>query len=146
MPATRSKIGAGQLVHASGSSITQRLARAAAVHPWRVVVAWGLVLVASIVAIGALLGSAFTSDGSITSNPDSMRAEQVIADNFSQADRIDDAVVIYSADLTSDDPRVPGLRRRRPVLDRSHRRRADGPATPTPPTGPASPRTATRPS
>ena len=54
MPATRSKIGAGQLVHASGSSITQRLARAAAVHPWRVVVAWGLVLIASMVAIGDL--------------------------------------------------------------------------------------------
>ena len=28
----------------------------------------------------------------------------MIADNFSQADRIDDAVIIYSADLTSDDP------------------------------------------
>jgi len=107
MPATRSKIGAGQLVHASGSSITQRLARAAAVHPWRVVVAWGLVLIASMAAIATLLGSAFTSDGSITSNPDSTRAEQVIADNFSQADRIDDAVVIYSADLTSD---APGFR------------------------------------
>ena len=107
MLATRSKIGAGQLVHASGSSITQRLARAAAFHPWRVVVAWGLVLIASMVAIATLIGSAFTSDGSITSNPDSMRAEQVIADNFSQADRIDDAVVIYSADLTSD---APGFR------------------------------------
>ena len=73
-------------------------------HPWRVVTAWGLILAASVVAIGTLLGSAFTSDGSITTNPDSARAEQVIADNFSQADRIDDAVVIYSADLTSDDP------------------------------------------
>ena len=76
----------------------------AAVHPWRVVAAWGLILAASVVAIGALIGSAFTSDGSITSNPDSTRAEQVLADNFSQADRIDDAVIIYSAELTSDDP------------------------------------------
>src|SRR4051794_4972005 len=105
MLATPSRIGANQLAHASGSSITQRLARTAAVHPWRVVVAWGLVLIASMVAIATLIGSAFTSDGSITSTPDSMRAERVIADNFSQADRIDDAVVIHSADLRTDAPR-----------------------------------------
>ena len=104
MFATRSKDGHAQRVHASGTSITQRLARAAAVHPWRVVVAWGLVLIASMAAIATLLGSAFSSDGSISSNPDSMQAEQVLADNFSPADRIDDAVVIYSAKLTSDDP------------------------------------------
>ena len=103
MFATRSKDHDERLAHASGTSITQYLARVSAVHPWRVLTAWGLILAASVVAIGTLLGSAFTSDGSITTNPDSIRAEQVIADNFSQADRIDDAVVIYSADLTSDD-------------------------------------------
>ena len=51
----------------------------AAVHPWRVVVAWGLILLASMVAIATLIGSAFTSDGSITSNPESARAAQVMA-------------------------------------------------------------------
>jgi len=104
MSATRSKEHDGQLVQASGTSITQHLARVSAVHPWRVLTAWGLILAASVVAIGTLLGSAFTSDGSITSNPDSIRAEQVITDNFSQADRIDDAVVIYSTEYTSDSP------------------------------------------
>ena len=103
MFATRSKNRHGELEHATGSSLTQRLARSAAVHPWRVLVAWGLVLLASMVAIATLIGSAFTSDGSITSNPDSMKAEQVLAENFSRADRIDDAVIIYSADLTADD-------------------------------------------
>ena len=86
------------------TSTPQRLARSAALHPWRVMVAWGLVLLASVVAIGALIGSAFTSDGTITSNPDSMKAEQLLAENFSQADRVDDAVIIYSARLTSEDP------------------------------------------
>ena len=104
MFATRSKDRERQLAHASGTSITQRLARSAAVHPWRVVVAWGLILLASMVAIATLIGSAFTSDGSITSNPESARAGQVMAENFSQGDRIDDAVIIYSADLTSEDP------------------------------------------
>ena len=103
MSATRSKDHDERLAHASSTSITQSLARVSAVHPWRVLSAWGLILAASVVAIGTLLGSAFTSDGSITTNPDSIRAQQVIADNFSQADRIDDAVIIYSADLTSDD-------------------------------------------
>ena len=104
MSATRSNNRDERLAHASRTSITQTLARVSAVHPWRVLSAWGLVLAASIVAIGTMLGSAFTSDGSITTNPDSTMAQQVIAESFSQADRIDDAVIIYSADLTSDDP------------------------------------------
>src|SRR5919107_2028964 len=104
MFATSTKDREGHLVRASRTSITQRLARAAAVHPWRVVVAWGLVLVASMVAIATLIGSAFTADGTATSNPESARASQVIGDSFSQGDRIDDVVVIHAADLTSDDP------------------------------------------
>ena len=43
-------------------SITQRLARTAALHPWRIVACWGLVLAASAVAVVGLLGSALTSD------------------------------------------------------------------------------------
>jgi RND superfamily putative drug exporter len=105
MSTTRPNDRDERLAPTNHTSITQYLARVTAVHPWRVVTAWGLILAASVVAIGTLLGSAFTSDGSITTNPDSARAEQVIADNFSQADRIDDAVVIYSPDLTSDDPK-----------------------------------------
>jgi RND superfamily putative drug exporter len=83
--------------------MTQRLAQTSALHPWRVLAGWGLVLIASIVMIMGLIGSAFTSDATITSNPESLRAEQVLADNFSQADRVDDVVVIRSDQLTSDD-------------------------------------------
>ena len=101
MFSTRPKERDAQLVPRSGTSITQRLARAAAVHPWRVVAAWGLVLVASIVAIGTLLGSAFTSDASLTTSPDSVKAEKVIADSFSQGDRIDEAVIIHSGKLSA---------------------------------------------
>ncbi len=82
----------------AGRSLTQRLARAAAaLHPWRVVVAWGLVLVASVVLIGTLLGSAFTSDASLTTDPDSARAEPDHRRQLrSQGDRIDEAVIIHS--------------------------------------------------
>jgi putative drug exporter of the RND superfamily len=89
----------------SGSaSTTQRLARTSALHPWRVLVLWGLVLAASLVTIVGLIGSAFTSDATITSNPESLRAEQVLAENFSQADRVDDAVIIFSDLFTSEEP------------------------------------------
>ena len=83
-------------------SITQRLARTAALRPWRVVGAWGLILVVSLVAIATLIGSAFTSDGNLTTSPESTKAERVIADNFSHGDRIDEAVIIHSAELSAD--------------------------------------------
>ncbi len=85
-------------------SVTQSLARVSAVHPWRVVGAWGLVLVVSVLAIAGLIGSAFTSDASLTTNPESTRAEQVIGENFSQGDRVDDAVIVYAAQLMTADP------------------------------------------
>jgi RND superfamily putative drug exporter len=87
-----------------GTPMTQRLARFAAVHPWRVIAAWGLLLVASVVAIGSLIGSAYSSDGGVTTDPESAQAARVIGDSFSQGDRIDEAVIIYSAELTADSP------------------------------------------
>jgi putative drug exporter of the RND superfamily len=101
---TRAREQNGQTMHRNRTSITERLTRAAAVRPWRVVAAWGLILLASIGAIGTLLGSAFTSDASLTTSPDSMEAEKVIADNFSQGDRIDEAVIVHSGELGADSP------------------------------------------
>ncbi|CUR57924.1 MMPL domain protein [metagenome] len=101
MPATPPTEREDGLDHASGTSITQLLARVAALHPWRVVTVWGLILAASVVAIGTLLGSAFTSDASLTTRTDSAEAQQVMAQHFSQGDRIDEAVIIHSAELTA---------------------------------------------
>jgi RND superfamily putative drug exporter len=101
MLSTRPKEQHSPFVPRSGTSITRRLARGAALHPWRVVAAWGLILVASIVAIATLLGSAFTSAASLTTSTDSVKAERVIADNFSRGDRIDEAVIISSSTLSA---------------------------------------------
>jgi RND superfamily putative drug exporter len=89
---------------APSSFTTQSLARMSAHHPWRVVVVWGLLLVASVVTIGSLLGSAFTSDASLTTTPDSVKASRVLAENFTQGDRVDEAVIVYSPSFTSNDP------------------------------------------
>jgi RND superfamily putative drug exporter len=105
MSATGSKDRKGTLAHTSGTSSTQKLARLAALHPWRVVAAWGLILVASVSAIATLMGSAFTSDASLTTSPDSTKAATVIAENFSHNDRIDEAVIIHSATLDATSPK-----------------------------------------
>src|SRR5215207_5977268 len=86
----------GHVAPATKASVTQRMARSAAMHPWRIVTAWGLVVVSSVVLIVTLFGSAFTSDASLTTNPDSARAAKIIGDNFAQGDRIDEAVIVHS--------------------------------------------------
>jgi putative drug exporter of the RND superfamily len=93
-----------QSVPADRPSITQRLARTAAIRPWRVVALWGLVLAASVVAIAGLFGSSFTSDASLTTRPESVQAHDAITKNFPKADRVDEAVIVYSPQHTTDEP------------------------------------------
>ena len=85
-------------------SITQRLAHGSALRPWRVVAGWSVLVAASVVIIGTLLGSAFSSDGSLTNHPESARAHDTLASSFPQGDRVDEAVVIRSEAFTADDP------------------------------------------
>ena len=85
-------------------SVTQRLARVSAAHPWRMLATWGVVLLASIVAIGALLGSALTTDQDITSNPESKQAADLMFQSFPQQDGTSEYVVLHSRTLTADEP------------------------------------------
>jgi RND superfamily putative drug exporter len=62
--------------------VTERLARAASRRPWRTVAAWGVVLVLSVVAVALLLGGALTSEGDITTEPESKRAEALLEESF----------------------------------------------------------------
>ncbi|MDX6299643.1 MAG: putative drug exporter of the superfamily, partial [Nocardioidaceae bacterium] len=87
------------------ASTTQRLARASARHPWRVLVAWLLLVAASFVAIGALLGSALTTDATITTRPDSVKADDLISRSFPQRTTFDESVIVHAPGLTVDDPR-----------------------------------------
>ncbi|MCW2767485.1 MAG: hypothetical protein JWO11_3444 [Nocardioides sp.] len=105
MPNTSSQTHDGPLTRTGRSSVTQRLAHRSALHPWRVVAAWGLILVGSVVAIGALLGSALSSEGNLTNRPESVRADDTLSASFPQSDRVDEAVVIRSSQLTATDPK-----------------------------------------
>jgi putative drug exporter of the RND superfamily len=95
---------AGTTPSTAPTSVTRSLARVSAHHPWRVLGAWALLLVVSVVTIGSLLGSAFTTDASLSTSPDSTKAAQVLADSFPSGDRTDEAVIIRSATLTANDP------------------------------------------
>ena len=61
---------------------TQALARACAIHPKRTVAIWGAVMLASFVVIALLLGGALTTDGDVTSNPESKQAAALIDASF----------------------------------------------------------------
>jgi RND superfamily putative drug exporter len=57
--------------------VTERLARAAAAHPWRTIGAWIAAIVIALGFVATLLGGNLTSEGAVTNNPESVRAEQV---------------------------------------------------------------------
>ena len=56
----------------------RRLAQFATAHPGRVIAAWGVAVVVSILVIGGLLGGVLTGEGQVTNNPESQRAEKLI--------------------------------------------------------------------
>jgi uncharacterized membrane protein YdfJ with MMPL/SSD domain len=83
---------------------TERLACACAGHPKRTLGAWLVALLVSFVAIALLLGSALTSDGDVTSNPDSKQAEALIRESFPPEPSPSEIVVVRSDRFTVDEP------------------------------------------
>jgi len=65
-------------------------------HPWRVVAAWVVILVASIVVIGALLGGALNNDQATTNDPESMQAFDLMDRHLEQRAGVDEVLVIRS--------------------------------------------------
>jgi RND superfamily putative drug exporter len=83
---------------------TDGLARACATRPKRTLAAWGVAVLVSFVVIVLLLGDALTSDGDVTSNPESKQAEELIHEGFPPAPTPSEIVVVRSDRLTVDDP------------------------------------------
>jgi RND superfamily putative drug exporter len=83
---------------------TEGLARACAVHPKRTVAAWGAAVLASFVVIAMLLGSALTTDGDVTSNPESKQAAALIRESFPPEPGPSEIVVVRSDRYTVDEP------------------------------------------
>jgi putative drug exporter of the RND superfamily len=83
---------------------TESLARASARRPWFVVGTWATVIVASAIAIGALLASGLTSEVSLTNDPESQRAEDLLENRLRGPEPTNEIVIVRSPDATVGDP------------------------------------------
>ncbi len=83
---------------------TEGLARACAGHPKRTVGAWVGATLVSFVVIALLLGDALTSEGDVTSNPESKQAEALIHSGFPPVPTPSEIVVVRSDRFTVDQP------------------------------------------
>jgi RND superfamily putative drug exporter len=83
----------------------EAVARASSRRPWRVVIAWvGLVIVAG-AFVGAGLGDVLTNDIAFTNNPESIKAQDVIDQQFGGSrDENTEYVIVDSSSATVDDP------------------------------------------
>jgi uncharacterized membrane protein YdfJ with MMPL/SSD domain len=81
---------------------TEGLAGRSASAPWFVIGVWALVLVAAVVAIGALLSDALTSEVRLTNNPESERADALLED-WRGEDHSEEVVIVQSEEFTVDD-------------------------------------------
>jgi putative drug exporter of the RND superfamily len=89
----------------TGPGFTERLARAAATHPWRTVAVWAALVVAAVLSMGSLLGSGLTSEmQQHGKQPDSATADKLIADRMTGERKMTDFVIVRSERLTVDDP------------------------------------------
>ena len=88
--------------------MTERLARACASRPWRVLGGWVLAVVVSVVLIATFLGEALTNTAEVTTQTDSKRADQLLAAQRGSGPAPSEVVVVRSGTLTVDDPAFQG--------------------------------------
>jgi uncharacterized membrane protein YdfJ with MMPL/SSD domain len=80
----------------------RRLAGIAVARPRRVLAVWIVVALVGFALISGLLGSALSSEGDVTSNPESKQAEELIDERLPQRDSVDELVIVRSDEVTVD--------------------------------------------
>ena len=84
--------------------LTGRIASAAARRPWVTIGVWLVVLAVALIMTRALLGDALTTEDSLTNNPESERAQQLLDERLGESNNtIDEMVIVRSTTLTVDD-------------------------------------------
>ena len=83
----------------------RNLARISARRPWWVLATWLILLVLAVVASMGL-GDAFTTESDLTSNPESVRAADLLDSRFFTDEEAhpSETIVVRAADMTVDDP------------------------------------------
>ncbi|MGH3031838.1 MAG: MMPL family transporter [Gaiellaceae bacterium] len=93
---------------------TETLACACSRHPWRIVAAWVAVVVVSFFPVATLLDGVLTSEAEITSETESDRAEEILAEGFPPlAENVDrsvtEVVVVRASGGTVEPERLEAL-------------------------------------
>jgi uncharacterized membrane protein YdfJ with MMPL/SSD domain len=86
--------------------VTERLARASALHPVRTLLAWLGGIVLAIALVATLLGGNLTSEGNVTNNPESVRAADILEDVLPVEDEASELVIVRSDDVLMVDTAV----------------------------------------
>src|SRR5215216_555207 len=84
----------------SRSLSPRRLAAIAVARPRRVLAVWAIVALVGFALISGLLGSALSSEGDVTNNPESKQAEDLIDERFPERDPVDELVIVRSDEVT----------------------------------------------
>jgi RND superfamily putative drug exporter len=82
---------------------TQSLARTSALHPWRTLGVWVVLVITAGILSSQLLGSALTTSVSFTDNPESARAAALIEEVRGESANTEFIVISHDT-LTADDP------------------------------------------
>jgi putative drug exporter of the RND superfamily len=81
----------------------RRLAEVATRRPGRMLAAWGVIVLVALGLIGTLLGSALTSDSSLTNHPESVAAQELIDAQLPNQESVDEFIVVRSEQLVVTD-------------------------------------------
>ena len=84
----------------SRSFSPRRLAAIAVALPRRVLAVWAVVALVGFALISGLLGSALSSEGEVTNNPESKQAEDLIDARFPVREALDEVVIVRSNEIT----------------------------------------------
>jgi len=84
----------------------ESIARASSRHPWRTIGLWVVLIVAMGAVSNALLGDVLTQEFEFTNRPESVRAQDVIDEKFTNGSEVESTefVIVQSSSLTVDDP------------------------------------------
>jgi RND superfamily putative drug exporter len=84
---------------------TEPLARAAALHPWRTIIVWIVAVIAAVAAVGGTsLFDKLSTDATLTNNPESEQAYDLIGQHFRGTDFTTEVIVVRNDALSTDDP------------------------------------------
>src|SRR3954452_2361803 len=95
---------AGSPSPGGGRFSPSRLANYATRRPRRVLAIWGGVVLISLALTAGLLGSSLTSEGTLTNNPDSVRAKNLMDARLPSTNKVDEVIVVRSERAVVSDP------------------------------------------